>query len=45
MNKKIKKAAAIAAAAVLCLSMSMSAFAAESVEDPDISQGEEQKPA
>ena len=45
MNKKIKKAAAIAAAAVLCLSMSMSAFAAESVEDPDINQGEEQKPA
>lgn len=41
MDKRIKKAAAIVAAAVLCLSMSMSVFAAESVEDPVIDQEED----
>lgn len=44
MNKKIKKAAAIVAAAVLCLSMSMSVFAAESPSDPDINTPVEDQP-
>ena len=38
MNKKIKKAAAIVAAAVLCLSMGTSVFAAQSPDDSNVNQ-------
>lgn len=42
MNRKIKKAAAVLASAVLCLSMGMSVFAAESQTDPVIPDTEDQ---